>query len=891
MPRPWRGRSESRGDDVLDWVLRSIVRFLLALRYRIVVRGLERIAQRGTRGILFLPNHPALIDPLILMALLNKRFRPRALADQDQINRPLIRPIGQHIGVIPLPDIKLYGPDVRPEVEAAQQACRDALRRGENLLLYPAGHLYRTRHEDLRGNSAAHDLLHDVPAVRVVLVRTRGLWGSSLSLAHGEFPNLARLARLHAWNLLRNFVFFMPRRPITIEFVEPTDLPRNADRRTLNAWLEHFYNSDAPPNTHIAYTWSDRPLRQVRADPQWGGAAQASGVSAATRRIVLAHLREQTGSTTIRDADRLAQDLGLDSLARAEILLWLAREFGQPTPAADSIYTVGDLLLAARGETVTTRPPTLRHPGPGWHRDSRPQRVGVPPGRRITDTFLAAARAAPGRVVLADQLRGELSYRRIITGILALQPALEALAGERVGIMLPASAAATVTYWATLFAGKVPVLVNWTTGIRNVMHTLEMLNVQHVLTAGALLPRLETQGHDLDPLRPRLVLLEHVGGRISRWRKLAALARSYLDWSPLTRARVPDTIAILMTSGSESLPKAVPLTHTNVLTNIRDVLEIIGVRGKDRLLGFLPPFHSFGLTVTVVAPLVAGLPTVYHANPTEGVLLARLIALYRPTILLGTPTFLSGILRAATGTGQLRSIRIAVTGAEKCPQHVYHALSQRCPRAAVLEGYGITECSPIVAVNRMEHLRPGTVGQVLPSLEYALVDVDTGRPVEPGRPGLLLVRGPSVFGGYLGDNVASAFVEHDGKRWYRTGDLLSADADGVLTFRGRLKRFVKRGGEMISLPAIEAALLPHFVAANDEGPGLAVVATPDETRPELTLFTTRPADRQQVNTHLRAAGLSALHNIDRVVPLAEIPLLGNGKTDYRALQTRLSELG
>ena len=874
---------------MLNWLLRNIVRFLLSLRYRIVVHGLDRIASRGTRRILFLPNHPALVDPLILMALLNKRFRPRALADRDQISRPLIRQACHQIGVIPLPDIKVYGPEVRPEVEAAQQACRDALRGGQNLLLYPSGHIYRTRYEDLRGNSAAHDLLHDVPDARVVLVRTRGLWGSSLSLAHGEFPNLARLARVHAWNLLRNLVIFMPRRPIAIEFVEPADLPRDAERTAFNAWLERFYNADAPPNTHIAYDWAERPLRAERADPQWGGAAQAFGVSASTRQAVLSHLREQTGNVTIRDSDRLAQDLGLDSLARAEVLLWLAREFSQPTPEADSIYTVGDLLLAAQGESIATRPPTLRHPSPAWRRDGNQEPITVPPGERITDVFLASARAAPGRIILADQLRGELSYRRIITGILALKPKIEALRGERIGVMLPASAGATVTYWATLFAGKTPVLVNWTTGVRNVTHTLDSLGVQHVLTAEALLPRLRSQGYDLEPIRTRLVFLEQVARRISRRQKLAALTRSYVGWAPLTRANVPDTIAILMTSGSENLPKAVPLTHTNVLTNIRDVLATIGLRDDDRMLGFLPPFHSFGLTATVLAPLVAGIPVVYHANPTEGVLLARLTALYRPTILLGTPTFLNGILRAATDPAQLRSIRIAVTGAEKCPEHVYRALSQRCPRATVLEGYGITECAPIVAVNRMEDPRPGTVGHILPSLEHALVHVDTGQPIEPGRPGLLLVRGPSVFDGYLGDHADSPFVKHDGKQWYRTGDLLSADADGVLTFRGRLKRFVKRGGEMISLPAIEAALLPHLTTADDEGPAAAVIATSDETRPELILCTTQPANRQQVNVHLRDAGLSALHNIDRVMQLDEIPLLGNGKTDYRALQSRLSE--
>jgi len=289
----------------------------------------------------------------------------------------------------------------------------------------------------------------------------------------------------------------------------------------------------------------------------------------------------------------------------------------------------------------------------------------------------------------------------------------------------------------------------------------------------------------------------------------------------------------------------------------------------------------------VVAPAAIGLPIVYHANPTEALTLARVMDAYRATIMLGTPTFLGGILRAAPDPALLSSLRVVVTGAEKCPERTYAALARACPRATVLEGYGITECSPIVAANRMEKPVPGTVGKVLPSLEYALVDPETGQPTPVGERGLLLVRGPSVFGGYLGDGVASPFVEHDGKQWYQTGDLLSADADGVLTFRGRLKRFVKIGGEMISLPAIEAALAPHFAATGDEAPTIAVVATADETRPELLLFTTRSAERAAVNQHIRAAGLSPLHNISDVVRIDEIPLLGNGKTDYRALAQSL----
>jgi acyl-[acyl-carrier-protein]-phospholipid O-acyltransferase/long-chain-fatty-acid--[acyl-carrier-protein] ligase len=288
----------------------------------------------------------------------------------------------------------------------------------------------------------------------------------------------------------------------------------------------------------------------------------------------------------------------------------------------------------------------------------------------------------------------------------------------------------------------------------------------------------------------------------------------------------------------------------------------------------------------MLAPLLGGIQAVYHANPTEAWLLGRLIRAYGVSLLAGTPTFLNGILRAARGD-ELASLRLVVTAAEKCPDRVYQAVAQRCPQAVILEGYGITECSPIISVSQEENPRPGAIGKVLPALEYAVVDVDRWQPVERGAVGMLLVRGPSVFSGYLGDEVASPFVEFAGKQWYRTGDLVSEDSEAVLTFRGRLQRFVKLGGEMISLPAIEAVLERYYVAENDEGPVIAAEATPSEDHPEVVLFTTRDVDRQTVNRQIREAGLSPLHNVSRVVRVEHIPVLGTGKTDYRALRASL----
>jgi long-chain-fatty-acid--[acyl-carrier-protein] ligase len=232
---------------------------------------------------------------------------------------------------------------------------------------------------------------------------------------------------------------------------------------------------------------------------------------------------------------------------------------------------------------------------------------------------------------------------------------------------------------------------------------------------------------------------------------------------------------------------------------------------------------------------------------------------------------------------------MAVTGAEKCSDHVYESLQASCPEAVIMEGYGVTECSPFISINDESDPKPGTIGKVLDTMEYAIITLETDPPVrvEQGQRGMLIVRGANIFDGYLHYDGPSPFMEFEGTQWYRTGDLITEDADGVLTFAGRLKRFVKLGGEMISLPAIESVLTPLYATEDDEGPVLAVTAVPGIDPPELVVFTTFDADRGEINQQIRDGGLSGLHNIRRLVRLETLPILGTGKTDYRTLDKSL----
>ncbi len=868
-------------------LLTALGRMLLSLRYRVVVEGLDAVRHKGAGGILFLPNHPALIDPVILLSHLFRHFEPRTLADKDQIAVPGIRWAAERLKAMSLPDPAKYGEASRAEIQKVLQQGVDALKGGENLLIYPAGRLMRSRFEDLGGNSGVQAILDQAPGARVVLVRTRGLWGSHFSRAAGRPPRLGPALGRSLMTLLKNGLFFAPRRRVVIELVEPADLPRGQGKAPLNRYLEAFYNQDAPPNTYVPKSFWEKG--RVRACPEpvpgrLGG--DPAAVAAATREAVLRKLRQLSGAAEISEAQTLAKDLGLDSLSRLELQVWLEGEFAFVPPDPEALQTVGDVVLAASGSALDESA-EQKHLPDLWFEHPVDLPPLIPEGRNLAEVFLAQAARDPHRAVLADATSGVKSYWDVLTAILVLKPILEKIPGPYVGIMLPATVGGSILFLAALFAGKTPVMVNWTVGARNMAHSLDLLNVRHVLTAGPLVSRLEAQGVKLDGIKERFILLDEVGKTISIFSKLWAAARSHLYWGALRQARIPDTAVVLFTSGSENLPKAVPLTQANLLANLRDIEDSIRFTEDDRFMGFLPPFHSFGLTCTVILPVVMGLKVVFHPNPTEARLLGRTIEAYKCSLLVGTPTFLHAIMRVAS-IPQLKSLRLVVTGAEKCPEPLYESISRRWPHMAILEGYGITECSPVVSVNREEDPRHCTIGRVLPSLEHAVVDLERGHRVPRGQEGMLLVRGPSVFPGYLNYDGPSPFEMWEGKDWYRTGDLVRESEDGVLTFAGRLKRFVKLGGEMVSLPAIEEALLNHFMQEEDSEPVLAVEATPLETNPEVVLFTVRDITREDANAALKTCGLSPIHNIRIVKRLEAIPLLGTGKTNYRALKETLA---
>lgn len=879
---------------VLQWnnsmvrsILHRIFRTLLRLRYDIEVIGLEKVQKATNKeGLLFLPNHPAWIDPVILMTFLYNRFQPRPLADYEETNKFYIRPLMKFVNAIRIPSLAKNGRRSKDEITDGIKKVAVSLREGDNVILYPAGRLYRSMYEKLGAKSAVHTILAYNPEQQIILVKTSGLWGSSFSWAEGS-PRLLGRWKTYLAFALANLLFFGPRRKVTVELSEPVDFPRDSDRITINQALEKFYNANSQPNSYVPYFWWQGRNPIPRPEPEDQAIARdLANVPESIKIQVITYIQEINGIATVTENDRLAQDIGMDSLSLMELAAWLEEEFGMPVEDLESIKTVGDLVLAACGMSIGTTDQKKVKIHPAWFRGDSDKDLSLSGNESVAEAFLRKAKAHPAKAIVADRISGVLTYRQVIVATMILRKKLKPIDNKTLGIMLPPSVGASLCYFATLFAEKTPVMLNWTVGVSHMQHCLTTAGVTHIVTARGLVDKLQEQGINLASLDIEWIYLEDLKKQITVFDKLKALVAGYFSWSSLVKSKVSGTAAILFTSGSEASPKAVPLSHANILANLQDFNSVLSFKESDRLLGMLPPFHSLGLAGNIIMPLCLGLKTTYHANPTEGGNMAKLIEQYRSTLLIGTPTFVNGILRAAEH-GQLSSLRLLFTGAEKCPEYVYRKVKKELPGAVLCEGYGITECSPVVSVNTPDNPLPETIGRVLPSMEYAIVHPDTMEVLEPGQQGILLVRGKNVFSGYLGTDAASPFVVHDGKNWYNTGDLVREDMSGILTFCGRLKRFIKLGGEMISLPAIETILQQHFPSNEDGAPAMAIEATNDESHPEVVLFTTFSIDRQEANACIRMAGLSALHNIRRLVKIDTIPVLGTGKINYRQLKTAL----
>ncbi|KMO31846.1 2-acyl-glycerophospho-ethanolamine acyltransferase [Methylobacterium variabile] len=501
----------------------------------------------------------------------------------------------------------------------------------------------------------------------------------------------------------------------------------------------------------------------------------------------------------------------------------------------------------------------------------------APIDRTVFDAVVQAAEhEGPGRVAVEDPVTGKLSYRRLLVGARVLGGRLGALApeGRALGVMLPNANAAAVTVLGVMSAGRVPAMINFTAGATNILNACKVAEIDTLVTSRAFV-----QKGRLDALLEALsqsltiVYLEDLRDGVGRLDKL----RGFLGWRQTLRPRRPDDpAAILFTSGSEGTPKGVVLSHRNMLANAAQAQARIDFGRTDKVFNVLPVFHSFGLTVGLVLPLVSGVPVYLYPSPLHYRMVPELVYGSNATILFGTDTFLAGYARAAHAY-DFRSLRYILAGAEPVKPATRKTYAEKFG-LRILEGYGVTETAPVLALNTPMFNRFGTVGRIMPGMEARLEPV-------PGvsEGGRLFVRGPNVMLGYLRAERPGV-LEVPAEGWHDTGDIVTIDPDGFVTIRGRAKRFAKIGGEMISLAAVEAVAAELYPDA-----GSAVAAVPDPRKGERLVLVTEKADatRAAFQAEARARGLSELAVPAEIVTVDKLPQLGSGKVDFAAV-TRLA---
>jgi acyl-[acyl-carrier-protein]-phospholipid O-acyltransferase/long-chain-fatty-acid--[acyl-carrier-protein] ligase len=503
----------------------------------------------------------------------------------------------------------------------------------------------------------------------------------------------------------------------------------------------------------------------------------------------------------------------------------------------------------------------------------------TPTDQTVVEAVIEAAKIHGGKwLAIEDPTSGRLTYKRLLqaTRILGAKLMPLALEGRSIGVMLPTSNGAVVTVLALMSGGRVPAMINFTSGAANILGACRAAGVDTILTAHAFIEkaRLEKLVAQIEN-QVRIIYLEDIRKTVSFSDKLRGALQAK---KPLVARKPDDWAVILFTSGTEGVPKGVVLSYRNILSNVAQAEARIDFGREDRLFMALPAFHSFGFMGGIVLPLISGVPTYLYPSPLHYRTVPELIYGICATYMFGTDTFLSGYARMANPY-DFRSLRYIVAGAEPIKEATRRIYLEKFG-LRILEGYGVTETSPVLALNTPMFNKFGTVGRLLPGMEARLEKVEG---VDEG--GRLFVKGPNVMLGYLRVDKPGV-LEPPPEGWYDTGDIVTIDEQGYIAIKGRAKRFAKIGGEMISLAAVEtlaAELWPNNISA--------VAALPDARKGErLVLVTDKTgATRADFQAFARSKHAAELMFPSEVIVLDKLPLLGSGKPDLLTLQKFVRE--
>lgn len=519
----------------------------------------------------------------------------------------------------------------------------------------------------------------------------------------------------------------------------------------------------------------------------------------------------------------------------------------------------------------------------------------------IPEAWLSAAKRRPRELSIIDSQGSRLTNHEMLTSVVMFSHELSRhCARENVGLLLPTSAAGAIANMAALIRNKTVVNLNFSAASDTVCDCATRANLDCIVTAKRFIKQLDKRGFDTEQLfrNRKIIYMEDFAASVSLSKKLIYysvlrfLPASFISKLFFNTQSAERTAAILFSSGSEGKPKGVRLSHRNLMSNIKQISDVLNPETDDLFMNSLPLFHAFGLTVATFLPLVEGIPMVTHPDPTDVVGAAKAIAKNRATVLCGTSTFLRLYTRNKRVMPlMLESLRIVVAGAEKLSNQVRDEFKIKFNKD-IFEGYGATETSPVASVNLPDQLdvsswrlqrgnEHGSVGMPLPGTSFRIVDPQTLETLPTGSAGLILIGGNQVMQGYLNDleKTDNAIVEIDDKRWYKTGDKGKLDEAGFLYILDRYSRFAKIAGEMVSLGAVEQAAYEN---SPDADLRVAAVSLPDDKKGEkiILVFSTTSVTSETLKQHYQDSALPPLAQPSAFILVPELPVLGSGKTDF-----------
>jgi len=528
----------------------------------------------------------------------------------------------------------------------------------------------------------------------------------------------------------------------------------------------------------------------------------------------------------------------------------------------------------------------------------------------LQKAWISSAKEVGSKLCMADSTGVELSGDRFITGTLMIASALkEKLKGsQNIGLLLPTSVGGSMGNMAVLTLAKTIVNLNYSSGNESLLHALKIADISKVVASKQFVTKLKAKGFDLTEILEsvEVIYLEDIKHQMNRTKGLLTLMLTkvlptwMLSLLFVKNSKLEDTAAILFSSGSEGTPKGIELSHKNMMGNIKQTTTLLNPNDEDVMLGTLPIFHSFGLTVTTLLPLIEGIPVICHPDPTDGFGIGKVAAKYEATMLFATATF----FRLYTKNRKLhplmfKHLRMLVAGAEKLSKEIREEFNKKFGKD-IYEGYGATETTPVASVNIPDVLmqdswkaqvgnKVGTVGLPLPGSSFKIVDPDTFDELATGEEGMILIGGTQIMKGYIGDEqkTASVIKELNGIRWYVTGDKGRLDEDGFLTIVDRYSRFAKVAGEMVSLGLVEGEIA-KVLGKDDQ---VSVSALPDEKKGEkLVLLLEGTMEVDDLKEQIKSLEMNPLFVPSEYFKVDELPKLGTGKADFKGAKSLAGEL-